>query len=56
VEFGEDLSLESQVSHDGSGYAMTGTRFTIAGERVCDAKLIFRIMPFRNIDFREQIM
>jgi hypothetical protein len=35
---------------------MTGTRVTIAGERVCDAELTFRIMPFPSIDFREQMM
>jgi 3-hydroxyacyl-[acyl-carrier-protein] dehydratase len=56
VQPGEALTLEAGIVHDGSGYAVAGSRIAAAGKQVCDAELTFRIMPFPTPDFRAQMM
>ena len=40
-----ELVIEAAVTHDGSGYAVTKANVKADGKRVCDAELMFRIMP-----------
>lgn len=48
VEPGERLQVEAELEHDGSGFAATKARISRNGARICDSKLMFRIMPFPN--------
>ena len=43
---GTDLCIEAERVHAGSGYAVTSSRILRGGDRVCDARLTFRIVPF----------
>ena len=43
------LDIEAVLEHDGSGYAVTKTRITSAGKKVCDAQLKLRTMPFAEV-------
>jgi 3-hydroxyacyl-[acyl-carrier-protein] dehydratase len=48
VEPGEILRVEAELEHDGSGFAATKARILRDGKKICDSKLMFRIMPFPN--------
>jgi 3-hydroxyacyl-[acyl-carrier-protein] dehydratase len=48
VEPGEVLRVEAELEHDGSGFAATKARISRDGKKICDSKLMFRIMPFPN--------
>jgi len=53
---GEDLRVEAEVDHDGSGYAATKARILCNGKRICDAQLILRIMPFPNNELKNSML
>ena len=40
------LTVEAALEHDGSGFAMTKARISVAGKRICDAELTFRVLDF----------
>jgi 3-hydroxyacyl-[acyl-carrier-protein] dehydratase len=40
-----DLLVDAAVAHQGSGYSVTRASVGVAGKRICDAELMFRIMP-----------
>ncbi|CAN7697357.1 beta-hydroxyacyl-ACP dehydratase [Bosea sp. LjRoot9] len=40
------LDVSAQLVIEGSGYAATKAKITIAGKPICDAELRFRLMPF----------
>ena len=46
VEPGHQLTIDASRIHDGSGYAVTQTTIRRDGKRVCDAQLMFRLVPF----------
>ena len=48
VEPGKVLRVEAELEHDGSGFAKTTARISSDGNKICDTKLMFRIMPFPN--------
>jgi 3-hydroxyacyl-[acyl-carrier-protein] dehydratase len=48
VEPGAVLHVEAQLEHDGSGFAATTAQISCNGKKICDSKLMFRIMPFPN--------
>ena len=43
---GVELAIEANLEHEGSGYAVTKTRISVAGKPICDAELRFKTMPF----------
>jgi 3-hydroxyacyl-[acyl-carrier-protein] dehydratase len=43
------LDIEAFLEHDGSGYAVTKTKISSAGKKVCDAQLKLRTMPFSDV-------
>ncbi|GGC51379.1 3-hydroxyacyl-ACP dehydratase FabZ family protein [Chelatococcus reniformis] len=45
---GAGLAIEAQLVHHGSGYAVTKAKIRSDGKAVCDAELMFRLMPFPN--------
>jgi 3-hydroxyacyl-[acyl-carrier-protein] dehydratase len=40
------LDIEARLVHSGSGYAVTKAKIMSAGKAICDAELMFRLMPF----------
>jgi len=43
---GDELSIEAERVHAGSGYAVMGSRILRGGQRVSDAQMTFRVVPF----------
>ncbi len=43
---GAALAIEAALVHQGSGYAVTKARIASDGKAICDAELMFRLMPF----------
>lgn len=43
---GDSLTIEAKQVHAGSGYAVTNAQIMRNGETVCDAQLMFRLVPF----------
>ena len=43
------LDIEAILEHDGSGFAVTKAKITVAGKKVCDAQLKLRTMPFNEV-------
>jgi 3-hydroxyacyl-[acyl-carrier-protein] dehydratase len=52
VSPGELLTVEANLLHDGSGYAMTQARVRVAGKLRCNATITFSHTPFPNADLR----
>lgn len=46
VEPGAPLTVTASLDHDGSGFAMTKASVSSAGASLCQATLVFKIMPF----------
>jgi 3-hydroxyacyl-[acyl-carrier-protein] dehydratase len=49
---GEILTIEANVLHEGSGYAMTEAKIKIGGKVKCNATLTFSHVPFPHPDLR----
>jgi 3-hydroxyacyl-[acyl-carrier-protein] dehydratase len=50
VEPGTTLLVSAALEHEGSGYTVTKAAIAVAGKRVCDAMLTFRVVDFPNPD------
>lgn len=48
---GSPIDISADLSHEGSGFIVTTARIMSEGKRVCDAELMFRIMPFPSDEF-----
>jgi 3-hydroxyacyl-[acyl-carrier-protein] dehydratase len=56
VEPGEILRVEAELEHHGSGFAATKARIFRDGKKICDSKLMFRIMPFPNETLKNNML
>jgi 3-hydroxyacyl-[acyl-carrier-protein] dehydratase len=52
VSPGELLTIDANVLHEGSGYAMTEARVRVAGKLRSNAAITFSHIPFPNSDLR----
>jgi 3-hydroxyacyl-[acyl-carrier-protein] dehydratase len=52
VSPGELLTVEANLLHDGSGYAITQARVSVAGKLRCNATITFSHIPFPNPELR----
>jgi 3-hydroxyacyl-[acyl-carrier-protein] dehydratase len=52
VSPGELLTVEANLVHDGSGYAITQAKVMVAGKLRCNATITFSHIPFPNADLR----
>jgi 3-hydroxyacyl-[acyl-carrier-protein] dehydratase len=43
---GAPLAIEAEVLHQGSGYAVTKAKIASDGKTICNAELMFKLMPF----------
>ena len=48
VEPGAVLMVKAELEHDGSGFAKTRAEISVESRKICDSKIMFRIMPFPN--------
>jgi 3-hydroxyacyl-[acyl-carrier-protein] dehydratase len=49
---GDELEIEGTVVHEGSGYAVGEGKGRRNGKVVCEARIIYTIMPFPSPEFR----
>ena len=56
VEPGQVLRVEAELEHDGSGFAATKACISRDGKKICDSKLMFRIMPFPNDTLKNNML
>ena len=56
VEPGQVLRVEAELEHDGSGFAATKASISRDGKKICDSKLMFRIMPFPNDTLKNNML
>ena len=56
VEPGAVLRVEAQLEHDGSGFAATRAKISRDGKKICDSKLMFRIMPFPSDALKDNML
>src|SRR5438105_15627853 len=52
VSPGEVLTIEANLLHEGSGYAMTEAKIKVGGKPRCNATITFTIIPFPSPDMR----
>src|SRR5260221_8730720 len=52
VSPGDLLTIEANVLHEGSGYAMTEARVKVGGKLRCNATITFSHVPFPSPDLR----
>jgi len=45
------IEVTAVLEHEGSGFVVTTARIAYKGKRVCDSELMFRILPFPNLEF-----
>lgn len=43
---GKALAISASLLHEGSGYAVTKAAIVVDGKAICDAELMFKILPF----------
>jgi 3-hydroxyacyl-[acyl-carrier-protein] dehydratase len=56
VEPGAILRVEAELEHDGSGFAKTRANIASDGRKICDSRLMFRIMPFPNETLKSNML
>lgn len=56
VEPDQILQVEATLEHDGSGFAATRASISRDGKKICDSKLMFRIMPFPNSALKDNML
>jgi 3-hydroxyacyl-[acyl-carrier-protein] dehydratase len=52
VSPGELLTINANILHEGSGYAMTEARVQVGGKLRCNSTITFSHVPFPNPDLR----
>ena len=55
VSPGEVLTINANVLHEGSGYAMTEAQVRVGGKLKCNATITFSHIPFPNPDLRRHM-
>lgn len=45
---GQSLTIEAELAHVGSGYAVTRASIAVDGKKTCEAELTLRLLPFPN--------
>jgi 3-hydroxyacyl-[acyl-carrier-protein] dehydratase len=53
---GDELEFEGKVVHEGSGFSVGECKGRRQAKVVCEAQILYRVMPFPNPTFREGIV
>jgi 3-hydroxyacyl-[acyl-carrier-protein] dehydratase len=49
---GQTLTVSAKLVHEGSGFTVARSEIAIAGKRICNAEITFRLVDFPNPKFR----
>ncbi len=49
---GELITIEAEIAHEGSGYALTEAKIRVGGKLRANSTLTFTLIPFPNSDMR----
>jgi len=52
---GQLLSIDAQLEHDGSGYAIVDAKIRIERKLICDATVTLRVLDFPNAEMELQM-
>lgn len=52
---GQLLSIDAQLKHDGSGYAIVDAKISTERKLICDATLTLRVLDFPNAEMEQQM-
>jgi 3-hydroxyacyl-[acyl-carrier-protein] dehydratase len=52
---GQLLSIDAQLEHDGSGYAIVDAKIRIERKLICDATVTLRVLDFPNVQMERQM-
>jgi 3-hydroxyacyl-[acyl-carrier-protein] dehydratase len=52
---GQLLSIEAELEHDGSGYAVVAAKIKVERKLICDATLTLRVLDFPNAEMERQM-
>ncbi len=55
VEPGTPMTVNATLDHDGSGFARTSAAIAANGSPLCDATLVFKVMPFPAPELETQM-
>ncbi len=50
------LLVTSKIEHDGSGFAISKTAILVDGNKICDAQLTHRTLPFENETLQSYVL
>ncbi len=53
---GDEIEFEGHVVHEGSGFTVAECKGRRQGKVICEAQILYRLMPFPNPEFRDAIM
>jgi 3-hydroxyacyl-[acyl-carrier-protein] dehydratase len=53
---GDELEFVGGVVHEGSGYSVGECKGSRQGKVVCNAQIIYRVMPFPSPEFRQALL
>jgi 3-hydroxyacyl-[acyl-carrier-protein] dehydratase len=53
---GDELEFDGKVVHEGSGFCVGECKGRRQAKVVCEAQILYRVMPFPNPTFRESIV
>jgi len=53
---GDELEVEGRVFHEGSGYAVGDGKGFRKGKVVCEARIVYSIVPFPSPEFRKALL
>jgi 3-hydroxyacyl-[acyl-carrier-protein] dehydratase len=53
---GDELEFEGEIVHEGSGFSVAECKGRRQGKVICEARIVFRIMPFPNSEFRQAML
>jgi 3-hydroxyacyl-[acyl-carrier-protein] dehydratase len=56
VSPGQALQAEARLIHDGSGYAVVEGSIALAGKKVAEAEIRYRVVPFPNETLRARML
>ena len=52
---GQLLSVNAELVHEGSGYAVAKAGISVEDKSICNAEITFKVMDFPSADFRARI-
>jgi len=52
---GDELEFTGGIAHEGSGYSIGEAKGMRGGKVVCEARIVYRVLPFPSPEFRQAL-